>query len=417
MGVQSRPRSRFCLPLLLGAIAVGLYPVDPADAGAGDAWESQPPIKTARQEVGVAALGGEIYVIGGILGNGSATGLVERFDVAANEWEDVDPLPDDTRLHHIGAAAVNDKVYTIGGLDSGFRGVDDCFQYDATTQHWERAASLRRARGASGVAVLDGKIYAAGGQDGGQTFPYLAVYDPDADDWEELADMPTARNHLAAAAVNGIFYAISGRSGGLRGAMEAYNPSTGRWHPRTPILTPRAGIAAAAFDGRIFVFGGEGNPNDTAGIFPQTEAYNPTTDRWEPRLDMAAPRHGIGVARVGDRLYIPGGSPREGLGVTDTHDAFVPESVPLDQPFLRGDANRDEGVNISDPVFVLVRLFVLPVGFPCEDAADANDDGEIQLADAVTILEFLFRASGPLPDPGTGDSGPDPTTDDLTCSG
>jgi hypothetical protein len=50
----------------------------------------------------------------------------------------------------------------------------------------------------------------------------------------------------------------------------------------------------------------------------------------------------------------------------------------------------------------------------CLDAADANDSGEIDVADAITILSHLFANSGPLPEP-FGACGIDPTIDELGC--
>ena len=48
---------------------------------------------------------------------------------------------------------------------------------------------------------------------------------------------------------------------------------------------------------------------------------------------------------------------------------------------------------------------------PCDDAADANDDGDLNIADPVFVLNYLF-ASGPAPNaPGPVSSGPDPTDD------
>jgi hypothetical protein len=54
-------------------------------------------------------------------------------------------------------------------------------------------------------------------------------------------------------------------------------------------------------------------------------------------------------------------------------------------------------------------------GSPCIDACDANDDGKVDLADAVSILRYLFTVGGkepaaPFPDPGA-----DPTADRLGC--
>jgi hypothetical protein len=52
----------------------------------------------------------------------------------------------------------------------------------------------------------------------------------------------------------------------------------------------------------------------------------------------------------------------------------------------------------------------------CEDPADANDDGTLNIADAVYILTYFF-AGGPPPKPPFPDPGFDPTTDDPYLCG
>lgn len=82
--------------------------------------------------------------------------------------------------------------------------------------------------------------------------------------------------------------------------------------------------------------------------------------------------------------------------------------------FIRGDANDDGQVNVSDPVHTLGALFSGTAELPCEDAADANDDGELNLADAVLVLNHLFASATGIPEP-YPDAGVDPTEDTLGC--
>ncbi len=83
--------------------------------------------------------------------------------------------------------------------------------------------------------------------------------------------------------------------------------------------------------------------------------------------------------------------------------------------FLRGDANDDGEVAISDAIFLLQFLFLGGPSPQCQDAADINDDGRLDISDAIFTLEFLFLPQGriipaPFPLPG-----PDPTADGLAC--
>ncbi|HVR75720.1 MAG TPA: hypothetical protein VMT52_15400 [Planctomycetota bacterium] len=399
-----------CVLVLLGLLARPL--------AAADEWvEGLPPLPTPRQEVGVAVEGGIVHVIGGILGDRSATGLVDRFDTAAGTWSAAPSLPEGIRIHHVGAAALDGVVYCVGGLDSGFRGVDGVLTLELGGSAWTRRASLPRARGAMGVAALAGRIYAAGGQSGAASFRDFTVYIPGEDRWEDLPPMPTARNHLAAAAHGGLFYAVGGRDQGLLGAFEVYDPGAGAWSALLSLPTPRGGIAAAVLEDEIFVFGGEGNRSSPVGIFSETESYSIERGEWSARVPMAHPRHGIGAAAVDElgRVFIPGGSPVEGFGVTDIHDAFVPDGSGS-AVFLRGDSNSDGGVDVSDPIHTLLRLFRDPGGISCEDAADADDSGNLDITDAVFTLLHLFTGGPPPPPPGPFTPGPDPTPDALTCS-
>lgn len=81
--------------------------------------------------------------------------------------------------------------------------------------------------------------------------------------------------------------------------------------------------------------------------------------------------------------------------------------------FVRGDANSDSEVDVSDAVKVLLVLFA-GAGASCEDALDANDDGAASIADAIYILQFLFRRGPPPPAPFPG-AAEDPTGDALAC--
>jgi hypothetical protein len=84
--------------------------------------------------------------------------------------------------------------------------------------------------------------------------------------------------------------------------------------------------------------------------------------------------------------------------------------------FLRGDANGDSVLDISDAVSTLLQLFTSFVPpAPCDDAADSNDDGALSLTDAVYSLGFLF-AGGPAPPAPFGACGKDGTADDLSCA-
>lgn len=116
-----------------------------------------------------------------------------------------------------------------------------------------------------------------------------------------------------------------------------------------------------------------------------------------------------------------------------SYPTYSSSPVPVQSPtqptvtsgnFLRGDANRDARVDISDIIYIGMavdqpnpppgRRGETRLVSPCWDAADANDDGRVDINDALAIIATKFGGSGPLPAPYPL-AGSDPTTDTLGC--
>ena len=81
--------------------------------------------------------------------------------------------------------------------------------------------------------------------------------------------------------------------------------------------------------------------------------------------------------------------------------------------FVRGDCNDDEKHDLADAAMILGEQFsgLTP---NCLDACDTNDDGSINLADSVFLLNYLLGFSVPPPAPFPL-CGPDPSDDALGC--
>lgn len=110
----------------------------------------------------------------------------------------------------------------------------------------------------------------------------------------------------------------------------------------------------------------------------------------------------------GDRSTFPG-------SVAEVSDPDPPDSEMIDGAYRRGDAKADGSVDISDPISILLHLFLeSPLLLRCEKSADADDNGVVELTDAIILLDFLFR-EGPPPSPPFEDCGVDPMVDSLLC--
>jgi formylglycine-generating enzyme required for sulfatase activity len=91
------------------------------------------------------------------------------------------------------------------------------------------------------------------------------------------------------------------------------------------------------------------------------------------------------------------------------------EGDPTLPKFLRGDSNGNGNRSVSDVVHVLRYLYIDDGSeLTCDDAADSNDDGRVNIADPLTILFYIFGEVPFLPEPFSS-CGPDDSDDALNC--
>jgi hypothetical protein len=169
---------------------------------------------------------------------------------------------------------------------------------------------------------------------------------------------------------------------------------------RTPVITSISNNAGLA--GRVFQV--QGNFFGEPGLEVRVcSAVASATLRVDGRtLDVTAPACGSeGPAEV--RVCTIRGCDAEPAGFT-----YLPEDI----AFLRGDANYDGGVDISDGVTILIYLFVGTIATNCPDAFDSNDQNSVSVSDAIFIFEYLLT-DGPVIPPPFPTPGRDPTSDTL----
>src|SRR5438445_119987 len=153
---------------------------DPAPSGARgrcDCWSSKAPMLTARYGLGVAAIDGVLYAVGG------------------------------SRI----------------GVPGGRLAIVEA--YDPATDTWTTKASMPTARFGLGVAAIDGVLYAVGGvSNTDDLLATVEAYDPATDTWTTKAPMPTGRLYLASGAISPNLYAVGGIKGETAATVEAYRP-------------------------------------------------------------------------------------------------------------------------------------------------------------------------------------------------
>lgn len=182
---------------------------------ATDTWTTKTPMPTVRLSPGVAVVNGVLYVIGGWVNNGGPNthlgrlSTVEAYDPATDRWTTKAPMP--TPRYALGVAAVDGVIYAIGG-EHGFDVVRTVEAYDPATDRWTTRTPMPVGRYVFGIGVLHGKIYVAAGSDEAfTTIAYLKHYDPKTDSWSYDKPLAQPRREHAAAAVRGRLYVVGGQ--------------------------------------------------------------------------------------------------------------------------------------------------------------------------------------------------------------
>ena len=193
-------------------------------------WEGEAvaPMPTARDEAGMAVLDGKLYAAGGQSeahgAPGEAFNLVERYDFETKAWEAVAPMAEARYAHAV--AVLEGKLYALGGYNGGDDGdLSSVERYDPAVGAWEAVAPMAAARSDHGVAVLDGKLYAVGGYNDDGFLSSVERYDPTENAWEAVAPMAAARYAHAVAVLDGKLYAVGGFNNGFLSSVERYNPA------------------------------------------------------------------------------------------------------------------------------------------------------------------------------------------------
>ena len=106
------------------------------------------------------------------------------------------------------AAVVGNRIYVLGGYHPD--PLDLVEIYDVTTNSWSTGPSMPHRRYGGSAAVAYGKIYVAGGGDGGQLWPDVDVFDPATNTWSSTTPLPTPRESPGASFANGMIYVIGG---------------------------------------------------------------------------------------------------------------------------------------------------------------------------------------------------------------
>ncbi|PYK39557.1 MAG: hypothetical protein DME60_09605 [Verrucomicrobia bacterium] len=295
------------------------------DALAQGTWETKTSMPSNHYSFGTGVVNGIIYAVGGINNQSMNVGTMEAYDPVINTWMPKAPMP--TTRHALGVGVVNGTLYAVGGASevNGCGDLNVVEAYDPATNMWTTKAPMTTAQSHLAVGVVNGILYAVGGITGnipscnnGYVVGTLQAYNPATDMWTTKAPMPTARSEVTVGVVNGILYAVGGNNPPVS-TVEAYDPASDTWTTKAHMPTPRYAAGGGVVNGILYVAGGS---NGTTGALTTVEAYDPIANSWTEIAPMPTPRYGLSDSVVNNVLYALGGA--NATGVLATNEAFTP---------------------------------------------------------------------------------------------
>ncbi|MPM14219.1 N-acetylneuraminate epimerase [bioreactor metagenome] len=228
----------------IGGWGIGGTPVTSTEVydPSTDTWTVLAPMSVAQgDDFQTEVIDGKIYAIGS---DGTCTSSTGVYDPSTDTWTILSAMP--TARTAFQTEVINGKIYVLGGYsgsahNSDMKPLSSTEVYDPSTDTWTTLPPLITPRCFFQTEVIDGKIYALGGwnvnvwDSEGKTLSSIEVYDPSTNTWTTLAPMSTTRCWLQTEVIDGEIYAIGGE-GIIDGidytpisSTEVYDPSTDTW--------------------------------------------------------------------------------------------------------------------------------------------------------------------------------------------
>ncbi|KAI9659495.1 MAG: hypothetical protein M1821_001753 [Bathelium mastoideum] len=322
--------------------------VPPAHTTQHGTWSNLPNItqdgvQFPRQEGGVALIGNDMYVLGGILPSDGTSyptiSTVQKFNFVTKTWKEVSPMP--VAMNHPNIAVVQGMIYYLGGLvDTGpsyWSASGSCAVYDPSADKWSVLPDMPegRAIGSAATMVVDETVYLPGGllltnltNDDEGTTAMFTSYNVRTQQWTVLPDLPAPRDHAGKGIYGNKLYILGGRLFGHWNVVDtvfAYDLNSNRWSTGFAAMpTGRGGCASTTIGSEMFTAGGEGDPNTTTHVWPQMQAYDAAKNIWRSYADMTIPVHGTAAIAYRGGIVVAGGGLEIGGDPTQLVQRFTP---------------------------------------------------------------------------------------------
>ena len=310
--------SNFTLGISSASVTIADADSQPASGAWPTTWTTGANMNTARWESASVAMDGKIWVFGGWLDNGrTGTQQYEVYDVAKNTWTKLGYMPVAHTHSELAADPANHVIYLAGGLYGSYPGttVNTVYEYNTLNNTWTSLPSMPSVHAAGALSLVNNTLdYFGGiGVDHNVDIGTHIVLDLNnlAAGWQSAPDMPDPRDHFAHVVLDGKIYAIGGEFGHdllheQQTLVDCYDPIAKTWTRLASIPQAKSHDESGTFvtpDGKIISAGGQ------IDDFHETDnvvEYDPDTNTWTTIGKLPLPMQGAVVQQVGNQIIVAG---------------------------------------------------------------------------------------------------------------
>ena len=264
-------------------------------------------LPAARSAAGGAAIGRDLYVLGGLDGSGAPSSDVERVEPASSKVTLAGHLSTPTS----GGAAVasGGKILLFGGMaGSGSAPLGLVQAFDPATGTTAQTGTLLPHRTEAAATQVGNEIIVLGGFDGAEAVPGVLAT-ADGSSFHAVGRLRTPVWAPAVAVVGTTVYVFGGVVSGsdyigtFTASVQSYNISTGLSKVVGTLPAPLAHARAVAVGDQVFVLGGWTRSGPSAAI----QRFDPRTGRLTPAGNLPGPVADPAAATTGNTTYLAGG--------------------------------------------------------------------------------------------------------------
>ncbi len=349
-------------------------------------WATRAALPLPRVALSSTVFNDQIYAIGGVTEGSEAdeygcgaipTPKMHVYDPVSDTWDTIKAAMH-TGRNSFASCLLNGKIYAIGGQSiSCYENLASIEVYDPLANTWDTTkAAMPEKRAGISASVVNDRIYVFGGWN--YTAPNskrtVLEYDPQADQWETKKQMPAAAPYLTTSVVGEKIYAFGGQIGDdgfdSHNRLQIYDPASDSWDTtKTAMPAARSFLKSAAVNNIIYIFGGTTNFYEDPPM-DNVWAYNTDTDTYKVLTSMPEGIVHSSIGAVNGRIYLIGGC----------SNVWPPDQVQFIQNVLEYNPDidpRDSTINVPEDQPTI------------QSAIDSSGDGGLVLVAEGTYYENI----------------------------